>query len=77
MPRLAPTDWGTLVALFKKDGFVEDRSSGSHIALCKPGILRPIIIPRYSAVGIDIIKNNMRTAGMSRDRYFKLLAKVK
>jgi hypothetical protein len=28
----------------------------------------------YKEVGIDIIKNNMRTANMSRERYFELLA---
>ena len=30
----------------------------------------------YRDVGIDIIKSNMRTANMSHDRYFELMATV-
>jgi len=39
----------------------------------KTGILRPIIIPKYAAIPVFIIKNNLRSAGISRDRYFELL----
>ena len=73
MSRLAPTDWRTLVRVFEADGFTRDRTTGSHVALSKPGIARPVIIPKYARVGLDIIRNNMRTAGMSRERYFELL----
>ena len=75
MPKLAPTDWATLVRVFEADGFVQERTKGSHICLSKPGIARPIVIPRYAEVGLDIIQNNMRTARMSRERYFELLAR--
>jgi hypothetical protein len=34
---------------------------------------RPVVIPKYAAVPVFIIKNNLRTAGISRDRYFELL----
>ena len=37
------------------------------------GVIRPVVIPKYAAVPIFIIKNNPRTAGMSRDRYFELI----
>ena len=30
----------------------------------------------YSEVGVDIIMSNMRTAKMSRERYFDLLGKI-
>lgn len=76
MPRLAPTDWQTQVKIFEKDGFTIDRTKGDHIAMTKPGILRPVIIPKYSEIGRDIIKSNMKTAGMSRDRYFELLSQI-
>jgi len=39
----------------------------------KTGILRPIVIPKYAAIPVFIIKNNLRSAGISRDRYFELL----
>ncbi len=39
----------------------------------KPGVICPIVIPKYAAVPVFIIKNNLRTAGMSRERYLELL----
>ena len=72
MSRLAPADWRTLVRVFEADGFTQDRTTGSHVVPTKPGIARPVIIPKYSEVGVDIIRSNMRTAGMSRERNFEL-----
>ena len=40
----------------------------------KPGVLRPIVVPKYKNIPVFIIKNNLRSAGMSRERYFELLA---
>ena len=67
MSRLAPTDWRTLVRVFEADGFTRDRTTGSHVVFSKPGVARPIVIPKYADIGLDIIGNNMRTAGMSRE----------
>lgn len=39
----------------------------------KPGVARPIVIPKYDRVDVDIIKFNLRTAQISREEYFKLL----
>jgi hypothetical protein len=39
----------------------------------KPGVLRPLVIPRYDALPVFIIKNILRTAGISREQYFELL----
>jgi hypothetical protein len=41
--------------------------------LVKPGIARPVIIQQGTEVPVFIIKNNLRTAGMSRERYFAIL----
>ena len=77
MPRITPVDWKTLDCVFKKAGFVFDRGKGDHRSYVKPGCLRPVVIPKYKEIDIDIIKSNMRTAGMSRDEYFKYLAECK
>jgi predicted RNA binding protein YcfA (HicA-like mRNA interferase family) len=55
MPRLAPTDWKTQLAVFEADGFKQERQTSSHIVMSKPGILRPVIIPKYPSIGLDII----------------------
>jgi predicted RNA binding protein YcfA (HicA-like mRNA interferase family) len=77
MPRITPLHWKVLECIFKYDGFVFHRQRGSHRAYVKNGIIRPIIIPTYPNVDVDIIKGLMRTAGMEREKYFKLLAKCK
>jgi len=35
--------------------------------------VRPVVIPTYREIDVEIIKSNMRTAGISRERYFELL----
>ena len=49
------------------------RERGDHMIFSKSGILRPIVVPRYDALPVFIIKNVLRTAQISRDRYLELL----
>ncbi len=77
MPRLTPVNWKILECIFINDGFIFYRQDGSHRAYIKTGILRTVVIPTYKNIGIDIIQNNMRTARMTRDRYFELLNRCK
>ncbi len=49
------------------------RKKGSHHILTYPGAKRAVVIPEYDEIDLDIIKNNMRTVGMSREEYFRLL----
>lgn len=76
-PRITPTHWKIQEKIFIADGFVYTRTSGDHRCYEKKGIPRPIIIPKYNEVDDDIIHSNMRTAKMTRDRYFELLNKIK
>ncbi len=77
MPRITPVHWKVLECIFKKDGFKYRSQAGSHRAYVKPGIERPIIIPAYNEIDADIIRGLIRTAKMSRDKYFRLLKKCK
>ena len=43
------------------------------MVMTKTGVIRPVVIPKYASVPIFIIKNNLRTARMSRERYLELL----
>jgi predicted RNA binding protein YcfA (HicA-like mRNA interferase family) len=76
MPKITPTHWTVQEKIFQADGFVFVRQEGSHRAYVKSGVARPIVIPMYREVPVSIIRNNMKTAGMSRERYFELLQKV-
>lgn len=74
MPAIQPVAYQTLVRIFEKDGFSFARQSGDHLIYTKPGIKRPLVIPAYRSVPVFIIRNLLRASGMSRERYFALLA---
>jgi hypothetical protein len=52
------------------------RKEESYHVHLYPGTKRAIVIPEYDEIDVEIIKNKMRTVGMSRDQYFELLKKV-
>ena len=59
--------------VFLRTGFRFVRQEGSHRSYVKDGIARPIVIPTYREIPVFIIRNNMKTAGLSREDYFRLL----
>ena len=73
MPALRPVSYKVLARVFEKDGFTFMRQHGDHLIYSKSGVTRPLVIPAYPAVPVFIIKNLLRAAGMSRERYFELL----
>jgi predicted RNA binding protein YcfA (HicA-like mRNA interferase family) len=75
MPKLSPVSYKQLRRVFEADGFHLVREEGDHMVFTKPGGIRPVVIPKYASIPVFIIKNNLRSAGMSRDRYFELLAR--
>jgi predicted RNA binding protein YcfA (HicA-like mRNA interferase family) len=76
MPRLVPTDYKTQLKIFQLYGCKYKRKHGSHHILTYTGAKKAIVIPEYDEIDVDIIKNNMRTVGMSREEYFELLERV-
>jgi len=76
MPRITPIHWRRLEKMFLAEGFTFARQEGSHRSYVKSGVLRPIVIPVYEEVSVSIIRNNMKTAGLSREQYFRLLEVV-
>ena len=73
MPRITPVHWQDLEKVFLSAGFRLARQEGSHRSYVKAGILRPVVIPTYHQVPVSIIRNNLKTAGISRDEYLLLL----
>jgi hypothetical protein len=74
--RLTPQPWKRLKRVFELAGFQEERISGDQICMVKAGVARPIVIPKYNPVGLDIVLANLRTAGLSRRDYLRLLEKA-
>jgi len=76
MPRIVPVSWKTLLKIFQMFGCEYKRKEGSDHILRYPGAKRVVVIPEYDEIDVEIIKNNMRTVGMTREQYFDLLNKV-
>ena len=76
MPKITTIHWRRLEKIFLASGFAFRRQQGSHRAYLKAGVLRPVVIPTYDEVPVSIIRNNLKTAGISRDQYFQLLQRA-
>jgi predicted RNA binding protein YcfA (HicA-like mRNA interferase family) len=76
MPKISPIPARKLMRVFEKAGFSCVRVEGDHYVYTKDGVARPIVIPDWREVPVFIIKNNLRSANISRDEYFTLLAEI-
>lgn len=78
MPRLSAVPWKVLECVFLLAGFIFARQHGSHRTYTRPGCPRAVVIPVHNRpVDTFIILANLRTAGMGRDEYFRLLDQCK
>ena len=76
MPRIAPVHYRKLVRILEHEGFTLAREKGDHMVFTKADIERPAVIPRYDPLPVFIIKNVLRTARISRERYQELLDRL-
>jgi len=76
VPKLTRVHWKILEKVFLSTGFRFARQEGSHRSYTKAGISRPVVIPTYHEVPVAIIRNNLKTARISRDEYLRLLKEV-
>lgn len=75
--KITPIHYKKLVKVFEQEGFRVMRQKGDHLILTKPGVSRPVVIKiSKHEVPVIHILTNLRTAGISRERYFELLKRV-
>ena len=76
--KITPVHHRTLVKIFEHESFRVVRQKGDHLIMTKPGVKRPVVIktsPRE--VPVTHILTNLRTAGISRERYLDLLDRLR
>jgi len=73
MHKIVPVTASKLRKVFEKVGFKCVRIEGDHFVYTKEGISRPVVIPDWKEVPVFIIKNNLRTAGITREEYLSML----
>ena len=76
MPRITPVSYKTLIKVFLEFGCEYKRKKGSHHILICPDCKRSVVIPEYSEIDVEIFKNNLKTAGISREEYFEILRNI-
>lgn len=75
--KLAPISHRKLVKVFELEGFTVKRQKGDHFILTKAGVNRPVVIKIGSReVPVTHILTNLRTGGISRERYLELLERA-
>lgn len=74
--KIGPIHYKKIARAFELAGFKKVREKGDHMIYIKTRIVRPIVIPKYKQIPVFIIKNNLRTAQISKEDYFILLKQV-
>ena len=75
--KIVPIHYSLLIKIFELDGFALSRKKGDHVIMTKAGVKRPLVIKTSpKLVPVTHIRTNMTTAGMDREKYFKLLREV-
>lgn len=75
--KIVPIHYQKLVRIFELEGFILKRQKGDHLIMTKTGINRPLVIKTSPhKVAVTHIMTNLKTAGISRERYLELLEKV-
>jgi hypothetical protein len=69
--------WQELRDVCKLAGCVEVRTRGDHLVMTRAGLARPVIIKMDRDLGEDIVRSNMRTLGMNRKEFERLLSIVR
>lgn len=76
MPKIVPIPASKLRKVFERAGFTCVRIEGDHFVYTKHGVTRPVVIPDWDELPVFIIKNNLRTAGITREEYFSLMEEI-
>lgn len=76
MPQITPVSYKKLCKVFEFEGFKFLRQKGDHLIYVKDGVPRPLVIPKHENIPVFIIKDNLRTGRISRERYFELLEQI-
>ena len=74
--KIKPTNWQIQVRIFEKYGCVFVRQKGDHLIFHHENAKRAVVIPKYDNIPVTIIRNNMKTVGMTRGDYFSILSSI-
>ena len=75
---MRPVSWKELVKLCEREGCQHQRTKGDHIVMVRPGMARPVVIPKKADLKEDVVLSIARTLGINKaDLLEKLTRKSK
>jgi hypothetical protein len=69
--------WQELRDVCKLAGCIEARTKSDHLIMTRAGMARPIVIKMDKDLGEDTVRTNLRTLGLSRKEFERLLEIVR
>lgn len=76
MGKFAPVSWKKFEKFLLHIGCVFVREKGDHRIYARINLKRPLVVPRYSAIPIFIIRNNLRILGMDVESYLEIIEQI-
>ncbi|HLD35862.1 MAG TPA: type II toxin-antitoxin system HicA family toxin [Planctomycetota bacterium] len=76
MARLTPIHYRKFEAFLLYIGCKFSRQKGDHRIYHREGLIRPLVIPADADIPVFIIRNNLRTLGMSVEEYLSILETI-
>jgi predicted RNA binding protein YcfA (HicA-like mRNA interferase family) len=76
MPRLTPIKRKKFEKFLEYVGCYLKRTKGDHLIYDREGLKRPIIITADNDVPVFILRNNLRTLGISLEEYLEIIEKI-
>lgn len=76
MPRLVPINWKRFEKFILFIGCHFDRQEGDHRIYWRADLKRPAVFPQDRDIPVFIIRNNLRTLGMSVKEYLAIIQKI-
>lgn len=73
MSRLKPISWRKFKKFLLYVGCYFARQKGDHLIYWRSDLKRPIVIPKDNEIPVFIIKNNLKTLGISVEDYLKII----
>ena len=77
MSRLEPIHYGKFCKFLEHVGCTFKRQRGSHLIYVRDDLPRPIVVPAKKNLSFTVIQANLRTLGIDRDKYLRILSEIK
>lgn len=77
MPRLEPIHYGKFCKFLEYVGCAFKRQKGSHLIYVRDDLIRPIVVPAKKNLSRTVILSNLKTLGIDREKYLRILSEIK